>query len=386
MTETKGIWLRPNQLFDGYTLSTGQALKIADGLIIEISPTSEIPASAPIHKIDGILTPGFFDIQINGGGGALFNTSPSANGLQKIARAHRKFGTSNWLPTVITDGPGTLVKACDAVLQSHRKFGVAGIHIEGPHIALERKGTHKSRWIRPFDDHTLAQVTRMRKAKIPVLITVAPEAVQPGDIATLVKLGAVVSIGHSNADSAQTEAALAEGAQLFTHLFNAMSQIESRALNVVGTAINSDRYCSIIADEHHVALELIGLAVRARPKADRMIIVTDAMPTVGGPDEFELYGTRVKLDGGKLINQEGSLAGAHVTLLQELSNMVHKIGVPLETALRMVTTNPASLMGIADTIGVLKPDLAANLMVLQPDLGSVSEFDLPVIAANAASG
>ncbi len=383
MTESKGIWLRSNQLFDGYALTAGLAVNILDGLITAIAPASSIPASAIVHKIDGILTPGFFDIQINGGGGELFNTNPSASGLQKIAQAHQKFGTSHWLPTVITDSPETLEKACDAVLQSHGKFGIAGIHIEGPHIALERKGTHKSHWIRPFDAHTLAQVTRLRKASIPVLITVAPEAVQPGDIAALVKLGAVVSIGHSNADSAQTEAAIAEGAQLFTHLFNAMSQIESRALNVVGTAINSECYCSLIVDEHHVALDLIGLAIRARPIADRMIIVTDAMPTVGGPDEFVLYGNCVKLTDGKLINQEGSLAGAHVTMLQELNNMVHKIGVPLETALRMVTSNPASLMGISDSIGVLKPNLAATFLVLQPDLASVAELEMPKFAASA---
>jgi N-acetylglucosamine-6-phosphate deacetylase len=275
---------------------------------------------------------------------------------------------------VITDGPDVLVAATDAILQTHGQFGIAGIHIEGPHIALQRKGTHSSQWIRPLDNTTLSCVEKLRLQNVPVLITVAPEAMKAGEVANLVKMGAVVSIGHTNATSEQTQQTLDEGAQLFTHLFNAMSQIENREPNVVGTAINSDQYCSIIVDGLHVDLDIVGLATRARPVADRMIIVTDAMATVGGSDEFELYGNKVHLKDGRLLNSEGSLAGAHTTILQELSNMVLKVGVALEDALKMATSNPATLMGMQGTIGCLETEKPENLLLIDPTLAQLDIY------------
>ncbi len=369
-------WLTPTRLFDGTTLSENTALHIRDGQINAVAPLSDIPKDADTQPLNGTLCPGFFDIQINGGGDVLFNHQTNADGLARIAAAHRKSGTTHWLPTVITDEPATMVAATSAVIENHGNFGVAGLHIEGPHIAIERKGTHKSQWIRPLDDTTLNQLKRLQSANIPTLITVAPEAMQPGDIARLVQLGAVVSLGHSNANATRTQAALDEGATLFTHLFNAMSQIENREPNIVGTAINSDCYCSVIVDGVHVDLGIVGMAVRARPLPDRMIIVSDAMPTVGGSGEFELYENTVKLVDGKLINQEGSLAGAHTTQFEELRNMVQKIGIPPETALRMVTQNPARAMGLGDSIGSLKPGQPADLVLIEPDFSAITPLKL----------
>lgn len=375
MNLPQDTWIIPTQLFDGYTLSNDSAIHMVDGVVRAIAPINDIPQDGLITQLTGILSPGFFDIQINGGGNVLFNSSPNCEGLSRIATAHRAGGTTHWLPTVITDAPEVLEAACDAILECIGKFGIAGIHIEGPHLAIERKGTHKSHWIRPFDAHTYNQIERLRARDIPVLITLAPETMQPGQVASLVALGAVVSIGHTNATAAQTKQTLAEGAQLFTHLFNAMSQIENRALNVVGTAINSDQYCSIIVDGLHVDLGLVGLATRARPVADRMIIVSDAMPTVGGDAEFMLYGNTVKLHEGRLVNNEGSLAGAHITMLEELHNMVHKVGVPLQDALRMTTSNPATLMGFKD-IGRITPNMRADLLLLDPDLKFLSVLEV----------
>ncbi|MEE9386986.1 MAG: N-acetylglucosamine-6-phosphate deacetylase [Paracoccaceae bacterium] len=379
MTHSNDHWLSPTQLFDGQTLSSDSAVQMSDGRVVSVALKYEIPANATVHNIDGTLSPGFFDIQINGGGNVLFNSQTNSAGLARIAAAHHAHGTTHWLPTVITDGPDVMAAACTAVLENHGQHGIAGIHIEGPHIAIERKGTHKSHWIRPLDDNTLTQVKRMRSAGVPVLITVAPEAMRPGEIAQLVSLGSVVSLGHSNASSAQTQAALAEGAQLFTHLFNAMSQIESREQNVVGTAINSDRYCSIIVDGLHVDLGVVGMAVRARPVGDRMIIVSDAMPTVGGSPEFELYGNFIKLVDGRLINQEGSLAGAHITQFEELCNMVQKIGIPLETALRMVTQNPARLMGVSDSLGTISAGHPADMIVIASDFSDIASVITPAV-------
>lgn len=352
------------------------AIGLSNGCVCEIVPTSDLPTQTRVTHLDKIVAPGFFDIQINGGADVLFNSNPSREGLARIAAAHAATGTLHWLPTVITDSPTVLSDACEAVIGSIGQLGIEGIHIEGPHIAIERKGTHKSQWIRPFDDHTRACITKLRSHKVPVLITVAPEAMRPGQVADLVKMGVVVSIGHSNATAAQTKQTLSEGARLFTHLFNAMSQIENREPNVVGTAINSAQYCSFIADGLHVDLDILGMATRARPVADRMILVSDAMPTVGGSSEFILYGKKIHLENGRLINDEGSLAGAHTTIFEGIRNMVQKVGIPLESALKMATHNPAVLMGVENTVGNLRAGSKEPMLLIDPDLSGIEIANL----------
>jgi len=368
MDNKQDTWLCAAQVFDGTRLLADHAVQVVDGVVAGIAPQSGLAKGAKRRKIDGIIMPGFFDIQVNGGGNVLFNSQPNKAGLAKIYAALQKAGTSHWLPTVISDSPEVLAAACDAIIKNIGTMGIAGIHIEGPHIALERKGTHNSRWIRPFDAHSLTQITRLRRRNIPVLLTVAPEALKKGEVAKLAAMGVVVSIGHSNANAALAAQAIAEGARLFTHLFNAMSQIESRDPNVVGTAINSDCYCSIIADGVHVAPELLRLATRARPVENRMILVSDAMPTVGGAASFALYGEVIRLESGRLINSEGALAGAHITLLEEIHNMVHLVGQPLEQVLRMATGNPASLMQLSPAIGHIAIGQQADLIVIDKTL------------------
>ncbi len=354
-------WLSPTRLFDGHTLHDSMAALVKNGVVKRIAPEIEIPVEAEAWPLNGTLTPGFFDIQINGGGGVLFNTSPHRAGLKTIANAHHKIGTRHWLPTVITDAPEVMEAAVSAVLESFGMFGIVGIHIEGPHIALARKGTHKPSFIRPFDTHTMAQLKRLRARGIPVLLTLAPEAVTPAQMAEIAALGVTISLGHTNASAAEAEAVLAQGATLFTHLFNAMSQMENRAPGVVGAAINSHAYCSIIADGLHVDPSMLALACRARPIADRMILITDAMPTVGGPDYFELYGETVHLKDGRLINCQGALAGAHMTIAEGIATL-QSVGVSLEDALRMATRNPAALMGL--DIGQLIGAKTSELVLL----------------------
>jgi N-acetylglucosamine-6-phosphate deacetylase len=226
-----------------------------------------------------------------------------------------------------------------------------GLHIEGPHLSLERRGTHSARWVRPFEAETLAHVRRLCGSGVFVKITVAPEAMAKGQIAELAAAGAVVSIGHSNATQAMTQAALAEGASCFTHLFNAMSPMQNREPGVTGAAINSQAYAGIICDGHHVADSMVGLACRARPVPGRMILVSDSMSTVGGSDRFTLYGEDIRLEGGRLVNAEGSLAGAHVTMAESVARLIRVVGLTPQDALTMAITAPASLCR--------RPDLAS---------------------------
>lgn len=382
MTET---WLCPDRLFDGQSLHADMAVLLQGGQVDAVAPQSAADP-ARMTRIKGLVTPGFVDLQVNGGGGVLLNTNPTPEGMRRIAAAHRGHGTVAIMPTVITDAPDVLTRAAEAAIAVHGEPFFAGLHIEGPHIAPDRRGTHDARFVRPMDDSTINLVADLRSRGIPVMITVAPEAATGGQIAALAATGAVVSLGHTNATADQARAAMQAGAGAVTHLFNAMSQMQNRAPGLVGAAINSDIYAGIICDGIHVADEMVGLAIRARPRPDRMFLVSDAMPTVGGPDAFSLYGQDIRLDDGRLINAEGSLAGAHVTQAQGVGRLVHKIGIPLETALRMAITVPATLIDTPDLAGIMGRD-AADLIVLDDTLayaGAVADLQFDAIDKHPA--
>lgn len=333
-------WVCPKAVFDGERLLRGVSIAVVDGRIDAIEDR-ESP------RIDGVVTPGFVDLQVNGGGGVLFNADPTPSGLSKIAAAHRRFGTTRILPTVITDAPTVLEQACAAVLAARDHQDILGLHIEGPHIALSKRGTHAAKFIRPLDDHTIALVSRLRDANVPVVITLAPEAATGPQISALAQIGAIVFIGHSDANAAQVQSALVAGASGFTHLFNAMSQMQGREPGVVGAAINSVAHAGFIVDGHHVADEMMALALRARPQPDTTFLVSDAMPTVGGPSMFDLYGQTVRVQAGRLVNEEGNLAGAHLTLAQAVARCVSHVGTSLEDALRMAITVPMQVIRAA---------------------------------------
>ena len=350
MTETL---LSPTQVFDGQSLLTGQVIRVEDGKVSDLRAAGDVPRDASVQAIDGTVSAGFVDLQVNGGGGTLLNAKPCADAIKTIAEAHRSFGTVGVLPTVISDSSEVLAQAVDAALEAKGATGVLGLHIEGPHISVIRRGTHDAAFLRPLDDVTLGHVRRLREHDIPVMITVAPEVVSPDEISTLTAMGAVVSLGHSDATAEQTRAGLAAGAKAGTHLFNAMSPMLNRAPGVVGALINSEAYCGLIVDGIHVAEEMIGLAIRARPRPDRMFLVSDAMPTIGGPEGFVLYGRQVRLEEGKLINNEGSLAGAHVTQAEGVARLVNNLQIDPALALQMATTIPAELMGFSALTGLV---------------------------------
>lgn len=351
-------WLAPARLFDGQRLHEGMAIAVADGRVQAI-------AAAPLNatRIDGTIAPGYVDLQVNGGGGVLLNDTPTSRAMEGIAAAHRALGTVGILPTVITDAPEVLDAAVEAALGAVGRPGILGLHIEGPHISIPRRGTHAPEYVRPMEAATLGHVRKLRAAGVPVMITVAPEAVSNDQIAELAATGAVVSIGHSDTDADRVRDALAAGASCFTHLFNAMSPMLNRAPGVTGAAINSEAYAGVIVDGYHVADEMVALALRARPVPDRMFLVSDAMPTVGGPDHFRLYGQDLHLSEGKLVNAEGSLAGAHVTQAEGVARLVNVLGLPAEQALRMAITIPAMLMGL-DRLAQVEGRAVSDLMRL----------------------
>lgn len=359
------LWLCPDLVFDGQALRPGLALGLSAGRTAQLAPAADLPPGEARLALPGTLAAGFLDLQVNGGGDALLNTSPTAAAMATMAAAHRRFGTVGILPTVITDAPQVLAAAVEAALEARGLPGILGLHIEGPHLSLSRRGTHSPDWVRPFEGETLAHVARLRAAGVFVKITVAPEAIAPGQIAALVATGAVVSIGHSDATAEATRAALAEGASCFTHLFNAMSPMLNRAPGVTGACINSAAYAGIICDGHHVADEMIGLAIRARPVPGRMFLVSDAMSTVGGSDRFTLYGEEIRLVGGRLVNAEGSLAGAHVTMAESLARLVGRVGVAPEVALGMAISAPAALLGRPALASPERRDLADLVLLDQ---------------------
>jgi N-acetylglucosamine-6-phosphate deacetylase len=368
----RDIWLHPDSLFDGTDLHSGKVLHLREAEVAAVLDLAELPAGAHVTRLAGCISPGFFDIQVNGGGDVMFNTTPTPEGLRTIAAAHRQFGTTALLPTVITDRPEVLEAACYAMAAAYGKDGIMGIHIEGPHISMARRGTHAAKYVRPLDEVTTGQLRWLRDRDIPTMITVAPEAVAPGQIRALCDIGVVVSLGHSDTTAAATRAAVAEGAATFTHLFNAMSPMLNRSPGVTGAAINSKAYCSIICDGIHVEDSMVGLAMRARPKADRMILVSDAMSTVGGSPQFELYGQTITLQDRRLVNAEGSLAGAHITMAESVHRLVHTIGMEFEFALRCAITNPARLMGLGAMMRIV-PGTDLPLILVRPD-GSTADL------------
>ncbi|WP_373355977.1 N-acetylglucosamine-6-phosphate deacetylase [Pseudoroseicyclus sp. CXY001] len=368
------LWLAPDQLFDGERLHAGLGIRLASGRVAEIAKAP--PGARPLK---GTITPGFLDLQVNGGGDVLLNADPSAAGIARILAAHRRFGTVGVMPTVITDAPEVLEAAAEAALAARDQPGMLGLHIEGPHISMPRRGTHAARYVRPLSAETIALVTRLRAAGLAVMITVAPEATDAAGIAALAATGAIVSLGHSDATAEEVRGALEAGARCFTHLFNAMSPMLNRAPGVVGAAINSEAHAGIIVDGVHVADEMVALALRARPVADRMFLVSDAMPTVGGRPSFTLYGEEIRVEDGRLVNHEGSLAGAHVTIADSLARLVTRIGLAPEAALRMAVTVPAGLIGAPALAGLLGR-AAEDVLLLAPDwryAGNLGEIAAP---------
>ena len=370
-----GAWrLDAAHFFDGERLWRDHTLLVRDGRIETTAPASELPdAGLPRFATSACVAPAFFDIQVNGAAGLMFNSTPTVQTLRTIGKALAQRGTHAWLPTFISDAPEKMALATQAIEACIGQYGVVGVHFEGPHISPARRGAHAAHFLHPLSDHTFALLARLRQQNIPVLLTLAPEEQPAGTIARLCRIGVTVSLGHTAADAAQIASALAEGARCFTHLFNGMTPMHSREPGVVGAALDSTAWCGLIADGHHVADTVLRIAVRAHAAPDRMVLVSDAMATLYGPSEFDLYGETIRVHDGRLVNRAGSLAGAHLDLAQAVHRLIVRVGIDPEKALRMATRNPAQLMGLDAVIGGLRPGMPARMVLLDHDWNMCSD-------------
>ncbi len=355
-----------SHVFDGATIHRHAAVVIQDGQILHLQPRAGLPPGMPIESLpDGMwLVPGFIDLQVNGGGDVLFNDNPTPDGIAAIAVAHRRYGTTGLLPTLITDTPEKMRQALTAVRQARKtQPGVLGIHLEGPFLSPNRAGVHAVRHMRvpqPSDVEMLA-AAHVGAA----LITLAPEQVPAGFIRQLVAEGIRVSLGHSAATYQQTRAAMSEGLTGFTHLFNAMPPLLAREPGPIAAALESPgTYYSLIADGVHVDPAMLRLALRG---AGRPILVTDAMPPVGGAmKSFKLYGDDITVTADRCL-RNGTLAGAILDMAGAVRNCVRMLAVPLERALTFAAVHPAEFLGLAGSLGRIAPGFRADLAALDPE-------------------
>ena len=337
--------------------------------IAAVGPSDEVP-DADLHDLQGrILAPGFIDTQVNGGGGVLFNAEPTVEAIAQIGRTHRRFGTTGFLPTLLSDDLEIVDRGIDAVEAAIAQSvpGVLGIHIEGPFLNVRRKGIHDTAKFRVLEQEMIERLTRLKGGR--TLITLAPEMTTPAMIRRLVDAGAIVSAGHTDADHATMRTALDAGVTGFTHLFNAMSALQNRAPGVVGAALEDQAaWCGLIVDGHHVDPVVLRLALRCRP-ADRFMLVTDAMPSVGmNADHFYLQGRRITVKDGVCTDDRGVLAGSDLDMVAAVRNAVDLLGVDLATASTMASAAPADFLGQSGQRGRIAPGQIADLVVLDDAL------------------
>lgn len=363
------------QMLVGSALVEGQALVVESGKIVAIVPTAEAPSHAAHHDLaGGTLLPGFVDLQVNGGGGALFNDDPSVETLLIIAAAHHRFGTTAFLPTLISDDLDKIRTAVSAVEEAidHDIPGIVGIHIEGPFLNVRRKGIHDANKLRLLDESGLSAITGLTKGR--TLVTLAPELAEPKYIQELTSAGILVAAGHTNASFDQINASFDAGVSGVTHLFNAMSQITPREPGAVGGALaRPDCWCCIIVDGLHVHPATLNLAIRAKNGVDRFILVSDAMPTVGHTDKtFRLNGQEMKVINGVCRNADGTLAGSDLDMARAYGNAVAMLGLSVADASRMASANPAEWLGLGSRKGTIAPGFDADLVLLGSE-GQVRE-------------
>ena len=376
-----------DRVFDGRGWHRDIAVMVQNGRITGLASSGEIPSGWAQSRVPAgvFVTAGFIDLQVNGGGGVLLNDQPTADGMRAIARAHRRYGTTACLPTLITDTREQMRSAIAAVQSVAGRDGVLGMHLEGPFISPRRPGVHRpDRIVQPRagDLEQLCELAGAGRS----LVTLAPECVPAGFVMTLASAGVRISIGHSEASAAVVVQAVAEGATGVTHLFNAMPPFSARAPGIVGTALSESRLTAgLIVDGIHVDPVSVRAAFAAKG-ADRIALVTDAMPTVGTSlDHFDLVGRTIKLVDGRLTTEEGTLAGAHLDMASAVRNAVGLAKIPLEDALRAASLTPAQFLGIENERGAIVPGARADLVALTDELmvaatwigGEIESYGVP---------
>lgn len=352
------------------------AVLIEGDRIVDLVPGDAARGEIAVQDLHGAwLLPGFIDCQVNGGGGVLFNNTPDVEALRRIGQAHRRFGTTGYLPTLISDDLAVMRQAIGATREAIEQGvpGVLGIHLEGPYIAPARKGTHDAGKFRVPDAQEIELATSLDNGC--TLITLAPEQVPVADIRALVARGAIVAAGHTAGSYEQVRAGLDAGISGFTHLYNAMSPLQGREPGAVGAALEDrDSWCGVIVDGVHVHAASLRVALAAKPRG-KVFLVTDAMPPVGADDpSYELYGEVITVRDGVVRNAAGSLAGSALDMATAVRNSVNMLGLPLEEAARMASTYPAQFLGLGETHGRIAPGYRADFTVLDDALQVVTTW------------
>ncbi len=345
-------------------------------IVAVVSEHEALQRADDAYDLQGaILLPGFIDCQVNGGGGVLFNNSPDTESLRRIGAAHRKFGTTGFLPTLISDDVGRMREAVAATRTAIVQGvpGVLGIHLEGPYLAPTRKGTHDPSKFRVPDAQEIELATALDNGI--TLITLAPERVGADTVRALVERGAIVCAGHTAASYEETRTGIDAGIRGFTHLFNAMSPLTGREPGAVGAAMeDAGTWCGVIVDGHHVHPASLRVALKAKARG-KVFLVTDAMPPVGADDpSYELYGEVITARDGVVRNAAGTLAGSALDMATAVRNSVRILGLPLEEAARMASAYPAEFLGIGDRYGRIAPGYHADLVALDDDLQVVATW------------
>ena len=342
---------------------------VEDGHVVALLHGEPPVRGEHIDLQGGWLAPGFIDVQVNGGGGVLFNNAPSVEGIAAIARAHRRFGTTGILPTLISDDAAVMQRAIAATREAIAQGvpGVLGIHLEGPYLAPARKGTHDAGKFRVPDADEIAMATALDNGV--TLVTLAPERVPAAAIRAMVERGAIVCAGHSAASFDEARAGLDAGITGFTHLYNAMTPLQGREPGVVGAALDDDAsWVGVIVDGVHVHPASLRVALRAKPRG-KVLLVTDAMPMVGSDEpRFDLYGETITAADGVVRNAAGALAGSALDMASAVRNTVRLLGVPLDEACRMAAQYPAEFLGLGSELGRIAPGYRADLVLLDAEM------------------
>ena len=359
------------EVFTGTTVEQDKAILINGNTIHGLVPQYEVPFDIPQRDLRGcFVAPGFIDVQVNGGGGVLFNETPTIEGIKAIAAAHRRFGTTNFLPTYITGPNDGMQQAASAVAQCIKNDtvkGVLGIHFEGPFISTRKAGIHDPAFIRPPNGTDIDTVCSLDRGV--TLTTVAPEVVNPDTIRQLRQRGVLVSLGHTDADYKVAMTAFSAGACGVTHLYNAMSTLTARAPGMVGAALDSENtWASVIADGHHIDFAAIRVALRAKGRG-KIFLVTDAMPPVGSnQSSFFLAPYDVHVHNGQCVTSDNVLAGSALDMATAVQNCVQHIGMPMDEVLRMASTYPAEFLGLEKKLGHIEQNYQANLVVFNSQI------------------